>query len=244
MHPKHLFISSALLLLLSSCTGNMMKAGADADSTAVADSDSLAPSVLSSVFGKIPAIYEAEMLAITEQARQESGNNAQAMRGIMANLADSAYKVAEEKSLHEIVSMQGAIVRCSADEGLPYTIAPEAHVLTTLRPELTNVGGAQRVFVQMKVKSDSITKRAYYVLRGKEGDVAVGSMNLPLSTQQEKTVAVIVAPNAPARYLAACSEIHFVSQDTYSQLRPKVRQQQKAWREEYAKEQGLEIINE
>jgi len=179
----------------------MMKAGADADSTAVADSDSLAPSVLSSVFGKIPAIYEAEMLAITEQARQESGNNAQAMRGIMANLADSAYKVAEEKSLHEIVSMQGAIVRCSADEGLPYTIAPEAHVLTTLRPELTNVGGAQRVFVQMEVKSDSITKRAYYVLRGKEGDVAVGSMNLPLSTQQEKTVAVIVAPNAPARYL-------------------------------------------
>ncbi|MBQ9285189.1 MAG: hypothetical protein IJ209_02740 [Bacteroidaceae bacterium] len=238
---KIIIIIAAAALLLPSCKGGLMGAFSGADSTSVADSDSLAPRVLTSVFGHIPGIYEAEMRAITEQARAEAGNNADNIRGIMANLADSAYQVAEEKAMSEIVSMQGGIIRCTADEGLPYKVAPEASVLTVLLPKLQNVGGEERVFLQMEFTPDSVASKAYYVLTGSEGKIATGTIALPLTKEPTKVTAVIVAPNAPAKYLEACSEIHFTDQKTYTKLREFVKDRQKIWRATYAKELGIEI---
>ena len=236
---KIIYIFAAAWVLMSACKGGMMSAGAGSDSTAVTDSDSLQARVLTSVFGSVPSIYENEMRIITEQARQEAGNNLKNIRGIMANLADSAYEVAEDKSLNEIVGMQGGIVRCTADNGLPYKVAPEAHVLTVLLPKLRNVGGEERVFVQMEFTPDSVAEKAYYVLTGSEGKISTGVVPLPLTKQPTKVTAVIVAPNAPAKYLEACSEIHFIDQKTYNKLREFVKDRQKIWRATYAKELGL-----
>ena len=227
-------------MLLPACKGGLMGAGACADSTAVADSDSLAPKVLTSVFGKVPSIYENEMRLITEQAHREAGNNLKSVRGIMANLADSAYEVAEDKSLTEIVGMQGGIVRCTADAGLPYKVASEAKVLTVLLPKLRSVGGEERVFLDMEFTPDSVADKAYYVLQGSEGKIMTGTIALPLTKEPTKVTAVIVAPNAPAKYLEACSEIHFVDQKTYAKLREFVKDRQKIWRATYAKELGIE----
>ena len=241
---KIIYIFAAAWVLMSACKGGIMGTGAGADSTVVSDSDSLQPRVLTSVFGKVPSIYENEMRIITEQARAEAGNNVSNMRGIMANLADSAYKVAEEKALSEIVSMQGGIVRCTADAGLPYKVAPEGRVLTVLLPKLRNVGGEERVFVQIEFTPDSVAEKAYYVLTGSEGKICTGTIALPLTKEPTKVTAVITAPNAPAKYLEACSEIHFVDQKTYAKLREFVKDRQKIWRATYAKELGLEIEDE
>ncbi len=238
---KIIYIFAAAWVLMSACKGGIMGAGAGADSTAVADSDSLAPGVLASVFGKVPSIYENEMRIITAQAHREAGNNAENVRGIMANLADSAYQVAEAKALHEIVGMQGAIVRCTADAGLPYKVAPEAKVLTVLLPKLQNVGGEERVFLQMEFTPDSVAEKAYYVLTGSEGKINTGTIALPLTKEPTQVTAVIVAPNAPAKYLEACFEIHFTDQKTYAKLREFVKDRQKIWRATYAKELGLDI---
>ena len=237
---KIIFIIAAAAMLLPACKGGLMGAGAGADSTAVADSDSLAPKVLTSVFGKVPSIYENEMRLITEQAHREAGNNLKSVRGIMANLADSAYEVAEDKSLTEIVGMQGGIVRCTADAGLPYKVASEAKVLTVLLPKLRSVGGEERVFLDMEFTPDSVADKAYYVLQGSEGKIMTGTIALPLTKEPTKVTAVIVAPNAPAKYLEACSEIHFVDQKTYAKLREFVKDRQKIWRATYAKELGIE----
>lgn len=237
---KIIFIIAAAALLMPACKGGLMGAGDGADSTAVADSDSLAPKVLTSVFGKVPSIYENEMRLITEQAHREAGNNVESVRGIMANLADSAYTVAEEKSLAEIVGMQGGIVRCTADAGLPYKVASEAKVLTVLLPKLRSVGGEERVFLDMEFTPDSVADKAYYVLQGSEGKIMTGTIALPLTKEPTKVTAVIVAPNAPAKYLEACSEIHFVDQKTYAKLREFVKDRQKIWRATYAKELGIE----
>ena len=226
---------------MSACKGGIMGAGAGADSTAVADSDSLVPGVLASVFGKVPSIYENEMRIITEQAHREAGNNVKSVRGIMANLADSAYQVAEDKALSKIVGMQGGIVRCTADAGLPYKVAPEAKVLTVLLPKLQNINGEERVFLQMEFTPDSVAEKAYYVLTGSEGKISTGTIALPLTKETTQVTAVIVAPNAPAKYLEACSEIHFVDQKTYAKLREFVKDRQKIWRATYAKELGLDI---
>lgn len=241
---KIIYIFAAAWVLMSACKGGIMGTGSGADSTAMADSDSLAPRVLTSVFGKVPSIYENEMRLITEQARREAGNNVENVRGIMANLADSAYEVAEDKSLTEIVSMQGGIVRCTADAGLPYKVASEAKVLTVLLPKLRSVGGEERVFLDMEFTPDSVTNKAYYVITGSEGKIMTGTIALPLTKEPTQVTAVIVAPNAPAKYLEACSEIHFVDQKTYAKLREFVKDRQKIWRATYAKELGIEEESE
>ncbi len=240
---KNKFILSLLyssVMLLGACSQNKMTPEADAalgDSVAVADTTN--NQVLSSIFGPIPDIYEKEMIAITEAARRQTNDSSiDAIRGAMANMADSAYKVAEEKAIPQAVKMIDAQVKYSVEEGLDYQILSDLKVLSTLLPELKSCGGEQRVAVQLMVKAGP-AKDAYYVLRGEKGAIATASFKWPQPDSTFTTTIMIHAPNIPAQYQEACSELQFVTKSTYLKVKSEVERKQNIWRETYKDMHGL-----
>lgn len=231
------------LLALAACSG-----GSATMSDQTAASDSIATpadthaETLASLFGPIPSIYENEMKIITREAlQQQTDGNADAVRGIMANKADSAYAEAEKKAIPEAVKMMEARINYSVEEGLDYEI-DSIKVLCAFLPQLKSTGGEERVALQVNVRTGGSVD-AYYILRGKEGAIAYGRMKWPEADTLVNATCMLPAPNVPAAYQEACSELFFVSKETYEAQKSKIKTMQQRWREAYAKEQGLEFEN-
>ena len=195
---------------------------------------------LSSIFGEIPVIFENEMKLITKEAEKQSKDSSiEAIRSIMAVLADSAYHEAEKKAAPSAVEMMGASIKHSSEDGLGYELTSKIEVISAIMPELTSVGGEEKVVVQFSVKKDLQTQEAFYALIGADGEVGVGKIVLPPQDGDVQVVGQIHAPNIPSKYLQSCGELRFISKKTYDTLKPQIAKRQEKWRNDYSKEIGL-----
>ena len=221
-------------LLGSACQSKKSGAG-------VEELDSIQPKKeLTTIFGEIPGIYEKEMRVITDKARESvTDGDHHVIRRMMADLADSAYQVAEMKATPYAVEMIGATLKHSSEDSLGYQLVSEIEVICAFLPQLQQTEGNERVAVQFNVNKDWLPLEAYYALVGSEGEIAVGQMAFPAQKGNVQVLAYIVAPNIPSKYLKLCSELHFISKKTYQDLKPQVEKRQQKWREAYWKEIGL-----
>ena len=149
----------ALVLMAMLVTGCAHRAttpagGSENDSTAVADS--VVP-----IFGAIPTIFENEMLAITQEAVDESdGGEGDEVRSLMLKKAQAAYVKAQQKATPEALKMIGAKLDYVLDEGLDYQITSDITVRCTFLPQFTSYDGEQKVVIQFAIQSETPQSKA------------------------------------------------------------------------------------
>lgn len=186
------------------------------------------------MFGKIPSIYENEMMGITKKA-QEQSKDRQQIFNLMTQMADSAFNVANEKSQKEVENLKGKTINYVVDGEFNLIVSSDIKIEDVNLPVLNRSDDGM---VSIKVSFDGSTNepRLQYILEGDEGEIAYGTFDMPTGAnngENQHIEMIIKAPNVPAVYQEKCKTIHFVTASKLNNELFNIQPKQIQWKKEY-----------